>query len=79
MELCDGQIATCHSGRGFTYFSCYGNIILYNERVEIGGYTIQFYHKLKQPFRRYCHKDIGIFVYNPMGGGTPNGLPIHFQ
>ena len=32
----------CHSGRGFSYFSCYGNSILNNERVEIGGYTIQF-------------------------------------
>ena len=59
---------TCCGGRGFTYFSCYGNSILYNERVEIGGYTIQFYHKLEQPFRSSCHKNIGIFVYNPMGG-----------
>ena len=56
------------AGRGFFYFSCYGNSILYNERVEIGGYTIQFYHKLEQLFRSYCHKNIGIFVYNPMGG-----------
>ena len=55
-------------GLGFSYFSCYGNGILYNERVDIGGYTIQFYHKLEQPFRSYCHKNIGIFVYNPMGG-----------
>ena len=38
---------TCHSWRGYSYFSCYGNSILYNERVEIGGYTIQFYHKLE--------------------------------
>ena len=57
---------TCHSGRGISNFSCYGNSILYNEIVEIGGYTIQFYHK--QPSRSYCHKNIGIFVYNPMGG-----------
>ena len=57
-----------HRGRGFFYFSCYGNSILYNERVEIGGYTIQFYHKLEQLFRSYCHNNIGIFVYNPMGG-----------
>ena len=57
-----------HRGRGFSYFSYYGNSILYNERVEIGGYTIQFYHKLEQLFRSYCHKNIGIFVYNPMGG-----------
>ena len=33
-----------HSGRGFTYFSCYGNSILYNEGAEKGGYTIQLYH-----------------------------------
>ena len=25
-------------------------------------------HKLEQPFRSYCHKNLGIFVYNPMGG-----------
>ena len=36
--------------------------------VEIGGYTIQFYHKLEQPFRSYCHKNLGIFVYSTMGG-----------
>ena len=43
-------------------------LVANNERVEIGGYTIQFYHKLEQLFRSYCHKNIGIFVYNPMGG-----------
>ena len=59
---------TCHSRCGFSYFSSYGNSILYNERVEIGGNTIQFYHKLEQPFRSYCHRYIGIFVYKPMGG-----------
>ena len=42
---------------GVQEFLC-GNSILYNERVEIGGYTIQFYHKLEQPFRSYCHKNI---------------------
>ena len=25
-------------------------------------------HKLEQPFRSYCHQNIGIFVYNPTGG-----------
>ena len=59
---------TCHSGNGFSYFSYYGNTIVYNERVEIGGDTIQFYHKLEQSFKSYCHRYIGIFVYNPMGG-----------
>ena len=59
------------------------NSILYNARVEIGGYTIQFYHRLEQPFRSYCHKNIGIFVYNPMGGVqllyTKWVTTIHFQ
>ena len=58
-------IECSHRGRGFSYFSCYGNSFLYN---EIGGYTIQFYHQLEQLFRSYCHKNIGFFVYNPMGG-----------
>ena len=35
---------TCHKGRGFSYFTCYGNSILYNEIVEIGGDTIQLYY-----------------------------------
>ena len=57
-------------------------MVTYNERVEIGGDTIQFYHKLEQPFTSYCNKHIGILytsqwvVYNFC---TPNGLPIHFQ
>ena len=46
-------------------------------RVEIGGYTIQFYQNNHSGI-------IWDFVYNPMGGVqlifcTPNGLPIHFQ
>ena len=43
-------------------------------RVEIGGYTIQFYQ----------NNHSGIFCIQPNGGiqlnfCTPNGLPIHFQ
>ena len=45
-----------HQIKIVSIFSCYGNSILYNERVEIGGNTIQFYHKLEQPFRSYCHR-----------------------
>ena len=74
---------TCHSGHGFSYFSCYGNSILYNEIVEIGGYTIQLYYKLEQPFRSYCHKKYWDFCIQANGWCTTfvhqNGLSIHFQ
>ena len=74
---------TCHGGRGFSYFSCYGNSILYNKIVVIGGYTIQLYYKFEQPLRSYCHKNIGIFVYKPMGDVlllyTKMGYPFIFN
>ena len=72
-----------HQIKIVSVFSCYGNSILYNEIVEIGGYTIQLYYKFEQPFRSYCHKNIGIFVYKPMGGVqllyTKMGYPFIFN
>ena len=53
------------------------------ERVEIAGYTIQFYHKLEQPFKSYCHKNIGIFCIQPNGMCTTSvhqmGHPFIFN
>ena len=65
--------ALCHSGRG-SYFSCYDNSILYNGRVEIGGYTIKNNQLLPQKlgFLYTTHWVVYDFC-------TPNGLPIHFQ
>ena len=75
----NSPIERFHLGRGFSYFSSYGNSILYNERVEIGGYTIQFYHKLEQPFRSYCHNFLYTSQWVVYNFCTLNGLPIHFQ
>ena len=81
-QVVQSIFTTCHSGRGCSYFSCYGNSILYHERVEIIGYTIQFYHKLEQPFRSYCHKSLGI-LYTTHGWCTTSvhqmGYPFIFN
>ena len=68
--------ALCHSGRG-SYFSCYDNSILYNGRVEIGGYTIKFYKNQLLPQKSWD------FCIQPTGWCTTSvhqmGYPFIFN
>ena len=51
-----------HQIKIVSVFSCYGNSILYNEIVEIGGYTIQLYYKLNNHSGVIAIKILG-FLY----------------